>query len=42
MQKAKTAKKGHTKQEISKIEAETAVLEIRPRGDKKQAGPRRV
>jgi hypothetical protein len=27
------AKKGHTKQEISKIDAETAVLETRRKGD---------
>ena len=30
-------KKGHTKQEISKIEAETAVLETRRKGDKSEA-----
>lgn len=27
------AKKGHTKQEISKIDAETAVLETKRKGD---------
>lgn len=31
------SKKGHTKQEISKIEAETAVLETKRKGDKAQA-----
>ena len=31
------AKRGHTKQEISKIDAETAVLETRRKGDKAQA-----
>ena len=32
------AKKGHIKQKISKIDAETAVLETRRKGDKAQAG----